>query len=137
MTPLTLLSISLLTIFSFIHGESQQYSFISANSAKTADLYFEANEVDKPPVLINRDEIEDLIGYPSLAWNAGIEGKVVLKILVDKNGYYLKHEVKESFHPLLRIPCENYVQFLAFSPARKNGNTVNCWLEVPFEFSIP
>ena len=146
MTPLT--HLFWITISSLIFLNSHNYSsspllisgpseLVENTNIHLPDDIFDAESVDYPPLLTNREEIESLIGYPSVAWDAKIEGKVILRILVDEKGYYMNHEVAESFHPLLRIPCEEFAKFLAFTPAESNKQPVKCWVDVPFEFKIP
>ncbi|MEM9985487.1 MAG: energy transducer TonB [Bacteroidota bacterium] len=94
-------------------------------------------DVDQVPVCLNFDQISEGIGYPKAAYDAGIQGSVILKVLVDKDGHYLRHEVVSSHHPLLRIPCEVFAQLLTFKPALKDGQAVKCYTEVEFAFEIP
>ncbi|MEZ4774922.1 MAG: energy transducer TonB [Bacteroidia bacterium] len=112
-------------------------AWTDAISSMQLDYAHETDEVDLPPYIQNREEIAHMIGYPALAWDSGIEGTVVLRILVDETGGYLTHEVTGNSHPLLQIPCEHFAHFLFFSPARTNGQPVKCWVEIPFEFEIP
>lgn len=109
----------------------------TAQSTSQSDYIYETPEVDRPPIILNSEEIAYMMGYPWLAWDSGIQGNVLLRILVDETGGYLTHEVSGNAHPLLQIPCEHFAPFLVFSPASVNGLPVKCWVEVPFEFEIP
>ncbi len=106
-------------------------------SSTPVERIWGAEDVDQVPECLNFDQISEGIGYPEAAYNAGIQGSVVLKVLVDKDGHYLRHEVVSSHHPLLRIPCEVFSQLLTFKPALKDGQAVKCFTEVEFDFEIP
>lgn len=94
-------------------------------------------KVDVPPRILNYEEVREYMGYPEVAKKAGIQGQVVLKVLVSEDGRYVKHEVEKDFHPLLRIPCESFVPYLQFKPASHDQKTVSCWMSIPFDFKLP
>lgn len=108
-----------------------------SEDSRDDDRIWHASEVDIEPQPINYQQVEEWIGYPETAYNAGIQGDVSLRVLVDQEGQYVKHEVENSFHPLLRIPCEVFTQLLEFKPASKNGEAVTCWVKVSYHFEIP
>lgn len=88
------------------------------------------------PAPINMNEVQQVIGYPYAAIQANIEGYVILKILVDENGDYLKHIVLTSPHPILLKAVEEQVSNLKFTPAYQGGKTIKYWLVVPFKFKL-
>lgn len=95
-----------------------------------------SSKANHPPIPVNLVEVKELIDYPTLAKNAGIEGRVILRILVDEKGNYVKHSVVDSFHPLLRIPCELHVPLLTFEPAKRKGLATSGWVSIPFTFKL-
>lgn len=134
------ITISVLAVIWSLSGEFGHSPKTSpAISLKNKDLpvVFTPDEVDRPALLINKEEIANEIGYPKVAWQNGIQGTIILNVLVDENGGYLDHRVVRGFHPILRIPCERYVPFLVFTPALLDGKPVRSWVEVPFIFSLP
>ncbi|GAB4429686.1 MAG: hypothetical protein OHK0039_48340 [Bacteroidia bacterium] len=90
-----------------------------------------------PPQPLNIAEIKEALGYPTPARNAGIEGRVLMRIWVDAQGKYVKHHILESAHPLLDIPCELFVPFLEFRPGYEDGLPVLSSLDIPFHFELP
>lgn len=96
----------------------------------------DSHSLNHPPIPTNLDKIKEMIGYPMTAKDAGIEGEVVLRVLVDENGSYVKHSVVESFHPLLRIPCELHAPLIEFKPANREGKISKGWVRIPFSFKI-
>jgi hypothetical protein len=101
------------------------------------DRIWRAEEVDQEPQPINYQQVKEWIGYPERAYQSGIQGDVTLRVLVDEKGEYVRHEVVDSFHPLLRIPCDVFTQLMVFKPAAKDGVSVKCWVKVEYHFEIP
>jgi TonB family protein len=74
--------------------------------------------------------------YPELLAKSGIEGKVWIKIWVDKQGK--PHEVrlmKSDNEMLNEAAIEAAKQFL-FTPAYMNNGPVSVWVSVPFSFKL-
>ncbi|MEM6801112.1 MAG: TonB family protein [Bacteroidota bacterium] len=92
--------------------------------------------VDAEPVPINLRDIQKLVGYPSVAQQAGIQGKVILRILVDKQGRYKKHIMQRSDHPLLSEPVEKHISKLKFTPAIQGSRPIKFWVNIPFNFVL-
>lgn len=92
---------------------------------------------DEEPVPLNIEEIQKKIGYPIQALNRGIEGGVVARILVGKTGEYVKHELLGVYKPFLSEQVSHYVQELKFTPAIKDGDSIEFWVNVPFYFKPP
>ncbi|RMF48824.1 MAG: hypothetical protein D6750_06995, partial [Bacteroidetes bacterium] len=57
--------------------------------------------VEKEPQPLNIGDIKKRIGYPPLAKEAGIQGKVIVRVLVGKTGKYERHIVIKSPHKIL------------------------------------
>ena len=45
--------------------------------------------VDQEAVPVNLDQIRKQVGYPQIARDAGIQGQVVIRVLIDENGNYV------------------------------------------------
>ncbi|MEL6133223.1 MAG: energy transducer TonB [Bacteroidota bacterium] len=89
---------------------------------------------EEEPAPINMDQLG--ITYPQIARDANIKGIVVMRILVDKKGYYKKHIVLNSVHPLLLKAVEDKITNLRFSPAIQGGRPIPFWVNIPFNFSL-
>lgn len=90
-----------------------------------------------PPVPLNLKEVIMSVGYPELAKSKGIEGKVVIRVLLDKKGSYKNHVVIQSPHDLLIKPCVEAVKSLKFKPSKdENNKKVECWVNIPFSFKL-
>lgn len=103
----------------------------------SAGSIFEPDQVEVSPRWENEGLIHQAVGYPSAARQAGIEGKVHLRVLVDDEGNYLSHQVVESYHPLLEMAVVDAVPFTHFRPALHRGEPVPCWKDLHFEFALP
>jgi protein TonB len=92
--------------------------------------------VQEEPKPVNMDDIRKAIGYPQIARDAGIEGTVVIRILVDEYGNYKKHKVTKQEHPILAKACEAQVGKLKFTPAIQGGKPIKFWVNIPFKFTL-
>lgn len=93
-------------------------------------------EVDTPPVPLNMADIQREIGYPKDAREQGIQGMVVLRILVGTDGTYIRHELVNQADESLVQAVEAKVASLMFTPAQSDGSPVKFWVNVPFGFKI-
>lgn len=75
--------------------------------------------------------------YPSLAMDAGIEGLVMVKALVGKDGRVIdvmlsdKHQV-----PMLNEAALTAARQWVFTPGLDGGRPVACWTAIPFRFRL-
>jgi len=92
--------------------------------------------VDQEPKVLNMGAVQRLIGYPIEAREAGIEGTVVVRILVGEEGQYLKHKVINQAHELLLRSIEPHLPALRFEPALQGGKPVKFWVNIPFNFKL-
>lgn len=92
--------------------------------------------VDEEPSPININDIKKLIGYPQMARDAGIDGQVIVRVLVDKKGSYKKHKVINGVHPILSRAVEDQLHRLRFTPAIQGGKPIAFWVNIPFRFEV-
>ena len=74
--------------------------------------------------------------YPELAKNAGVTGKVFVKVLIDKDGTPKKAVVIKSDSEVLNQPSVEAVMKSKFTPAIQKGEKITAWVVVPFKFSL-
>lgn len=96
---------------------------------------FEPFEVEMAPTAVNLDLVKRLLRYPEIARQSGIEGKVVARILVGTGGSVLKLG-SISGPEIFRNEVADKVMNLQFNPAIQGGQTVKCWVSVPFNFTL-
>jgi outer membrane biosynthesis protein TonB len=96
----------------------------------------EQNVETLPPEAQNIGILES-IEYPSWAIRKNIHGEVKVRVLVDANGRYMKHEVMIApIQALADLVC-NQLPDLRFSPAEKEKRPVEGWTAISVFFEIP
>jgi TonB family protein len=73
--------------------------------------------------------------YPKEARKSGIEGMVMVKILVDTSGNVAKTEIIKSVPPLDEAALEAARHF-KFKAGQINGKAVKTWMTIPFKFKL-
>jgi protein TonB len=92
--------------------------------------------LEKEPTPVNLDQVKSLIGYPPMAKEAEIEGRVIIRIQVDKNGQYVKHIVIKDPHPILTKAVTDKISALSFTPGIQAGKPIKVWVTIPFNFEL-
>ena len=92
--------------------------------------------VSEEPEPLNMPEVRMIIGYPDEARDKNIQGQVVVRILVDEKGNYVKHVMIKSVHPSLDNAVVANLHKLKFSPAKRGEKPVKFWVNVPFRFKL-
>ena len=95
----------------------------------------ETISVNKPPYVDN-SQIMSKLEYPELAKKAGLEGKVVLRVLVRRNGSVKRYIVEKTDSEIFNKSAGDAVMKTQFLPALQNGKPVACWLSVPISFKL-
>ncbi len=88
--------------------------------------------VEKEPVVVKKVEPK----YPELAMRAGLEGKVWVKIWVDKEGTPKQVLVIKSDAEIFNEPAIEAAKQFIFTPAYMNNGPVSVWVSVPFKFRL-
>ncbi|MBX3102572.1 MAG: energy transducer TonB [Bacteroidetes bacterium] len=92
--------------------------------------------VERQPVAVNMDDIKKRIKYPEVAREMGLEGKVMLRIMIDEEGNPKKHLVLRSPHPSFTDAAVKEIYNLKFTPAIQGGKPIVFWATVPIDFSL-
>lgn len=88
------------------------------------------------PTPVNMNDIRTAIGYPAEAIEQDIEGQVVVRVLVDEKGAYVKHKTIKKGHPILAEQVEKHIDKLKFTPAIQEDNPIKFWVNIPFSFKL-
>ncbi|MFB6257317.1 MAG: TonB family protein [Flavobacteriales bacterium] len=81
--------------------------------------------------------LQDKTSYPDMLQEQGVEGKVIVQFVIDKEGRVEKVRVKKSDHPLFGKEVKEAVKELPnFSPAKMEGKKVKMWQTAPVRFNI-
>lgn len=88
-------------------------------------------EIKPQPILMPAPE------YPALAVKAGIEGKTVVKMLVDTDGSVIAVEIlKSSGNQMLDESAVNAAKKSKFTPAKQRDKCVRVWVVRQIEFKL-
>jgi protein TonB len=74
--------------------------------------------------------------YPDLAIKAGIEGKVVVRLLVGKDGTVRQAVVEHSTAEILNDAALDAARLFRFTPAIMSNGPVTLWVLFPFTFRL-
>lgn len=98
------------------------------------DMY-EFVPVEKEPYL-DIKELQSRVEYPDIAKRANIQGKVLVRVLVGKNGIPVKCSIQSSDSDLLEPAATKAIMKSVFTPALQNSQPVTCWVSIPVIFII-
>jgi len=96
---------------------------------------YQSFEVEKAPECVNLSQVRSSMTYPEVARQAGIEGRVTVKVLVGTDGSVIKVgsvSGPDVFYDEVRDKSTN----LQFTPGLQNGKPVKVWVTVPFNFKL-
>jgi protein TonB len=96
---------------------------------------YQSFEVEKAPECVNLSQVRASMQYPEIAREAGIEGRVTVKVLVSESGGVIKIgsvSGPDAFHDEVRDKAMG----LQFTPGLQNGKPVKVWVTVPFNFKL-
>lgn len=84
-----------------------------------------------------RYRTEPRIAYPAQAKREGLQGRVIVGVLIRKNGEIGDVRVVHgSGHALLDEAAVNAIRSATFYPARVEGKDVESWYHAPFNFKL-
>ncbi len=85
---------------------------------------------EKPEVIKRVEPV-----YPELAKKAGIEGRVIVKVLINTKGDVEKVEVIKG-HPMLEEAAVAAAKQFKFKPGKQRDRYVKVWMTIPFNFRL-
>lgn len=98
---------------------------------------YEWEEVDRKPELLgSRDSLQAKIEYPEIARKAGIEGLVIVRFIVNKQGNLENLEVPRKIGGGCDEEALRVAQMARFRPGMHNGKFVNVRDSLVFEFRL-
>lgn len=87
---------------------------------------------DTEPVLVYMTKPE----YPEMGRRAGIEGVVILMLLIDTTGYVMDIKVAKSLNPVFDEAAVKAARTWRFTPAKQRDIPVRIWLAYPVRFKL-
>lgn len=102
-----------------------------------ANLFAQENKPDVLPEPIGGiEEIIKNVVYPASAKESGIEGKVLVKAIVDENGKVIKTEILKSVSDDCDKAAMDAIKKTKFTPALKDKKTVKAEVVIPIMFKL-
>jgi protein TonB len=86
---------------------------------------------EKEPELVSMKEP----AYPDIAREAGVEGTVMIRVLVGEDGFVKDMMIVQSVQ-MLDDAAVNAAQTAVFKPALQKDKPVAVWMVIPIEFSL-
>jgi TonB family protein len=105
---------------------------VGLNQNDFGSTVFNEGDVDELPRVLSRLEVE----YPRRAKDEGIEGTVILILLIDRNGKVENVYVESSPSPLFIRPVKQTVIKWKFAPARYQGVPVKVRMRQDITFEL-
>ncbi|MCB2203709.1 energy transducer TonB [bacterium] len=104
------------------------------DAAETDEIFV---AVEDPPTIVGGIEaLMNELEYPPLARRAGVQGKVVLRVLLDKTGNVEKAEVLQSLGGGCDEAAIEAVRRVKFTPGLQRDKPVRVWITVPINFRL-
>ncbi len=110
--------------------QARQLAF-SADCPEMAPLD-EPEELDREPKILHWEAPE----YHEVARRAGIEGTVIVKVLVSECGDVMQTEILNGVHQMLDDAALAAAATCRFSPGRVGGVPTKAYMALPFNFQL-
>ena len=107
----------------------------SSATGDDGEVYMVAE--DPPELSGGMKALQKSIQYPEMAKEAGIEGRVIVQFIVDKDGAVTNPTVTQGVHEQLNEAALEAVTQQAFSPGRQDGEPVKVQMSLPVTFRLP
>ena len=133
-----LLLVGLLLLMSFsacssTNSQSERKEKVINETEISSEGEFISYDIE-PTVDLN--ELAQNVVYPEDARRAGIEGKVEVNVLINKDGTIRKTKIISSSNELLNQAAIDAVNKTKFKPGIKKGKPMISWLKIPIAFRL-
>lgn len=122
-------------IFSEDVREIPQQQLTSNRIIVEEDAIFEVVE-DYPQMVGGMKSLLEKLYYTEIAKRIGIEGKVILTAIIDKNGDVIGAEIYKSLFDDLDKIALIAVKELKFIPGKQRGKPVKVKIQIPIQFKL-
>ncbi len=101
-------------------------------SADSGNIVLKEYEVSEPPKLISS---EDPV-YPEVARQQGLDGKVILELVIDENGSVIDARITRSDNVIFNASAIASVKKRRYTAARNNGRAVRTYKSVTIVYKL-
>jgi len=116
-------------------SKKMKANYVSTSIEDKEPGIYEFIAVDQPPQ-VDLGELQRNVVFPKIARRAGIEGKVIIRVLIDKLGKVKKFKIQYSDNSMLDSAAINAVKMTKFTPAIKDGKAILAWVTIPINFKL-
>ncbi len=89
-----------------------------------------------PTIIGGQEALYSKIKYPKIAQNIGIEGRVHVQFIIDKQGKVIDPEIIRGVHPELDAEVLRVIKLVRFSPGVQNGTLVKVKMVQSVNFKL-
>jgi len=100
--------------------------------SESGNLVLKEYEVSEPPKLIS--SVDPV--YPEVARQQGLDGKVILELVIDENGNVIDARVTRSDNVIFNASAIAAVKQRRYSAARNNGRAVRTYKSVTVVYKL-
>jgi len=122
-----------------IESSTEKRSGNGFTKSQHNDSILEVEDCDVAPTFsVNMNEwLSKNLFYPVVAAENGVQGEVVIRFVIEKNGKTSNPSVVNSVDPYLDKEALRVAKKLPkFNPAMKNGKPVRVYFTLPFKFAL-
>ncbi len=95
------------------------------------------NYTEEPPVLVGGLEVlQSRLRYPPKAIEAGIEGRVSVRMIVDETGRMINPQILKGLRYDMDAEVLRVIRGAMFEPGRVGGQPVKSWYTLYFQFNL-
>jgi protein TonB len=137
---------SLTFCFTFARGQDSHVSNgepVKISSADSSSKLYESPSDPDPNDFVDVEQepkplvsMDSLFVYPEEAQKNGIEGKVLLRMLINEKGQVTKVAIDRGAAPILNDAAERVAWKMKFTPAIANGHPIRVWLSQTISFRL-
>ncbi|MBN1300630.1 MAG: energy transducer TonB [Melioribacteraceae bacterium] len=126
-------------IFALNKNDDGKFELVSSNIQMPVVMDGESyyTNVEEMPVPVGGiAAIQSKVHYPEIAKRAGIEGRVMIKALINKEGKVVYTQVLKGIGGGCDTAAIEAVKQTVFTPARSDGKPVNAQIVIPILFKL-
>ena len=107
----------------------------SSAPADDSEVYMVVD--DQPELVGGMKALQRSVSYPQMARQAGIEGRVIVQFVVDKEGDVTAPKITRGVHDVLNEAALKAVKQQDFRPGQQDGEPVKVQMSLPVTFRLP
>jgi len=132
---LSLLTVGIIACADAPSGSTSTDAEETVTSSSSDEQASPAAAVDTHPKIVGGlQAIQEAVQYPEIAYESGVEGRVLVQFVVNANGNVEEATVERGVHELLDDEALRVVRATEFTPGRTNGQAVPVKMTLPITF---